>query len=404
MVPQAELPHARFFGSTDQRGRVPVSVVWELTRACDLSCCHCGSRAGRRARAELSSVECLDLVDQLAELGARDIGLIGGEVYLRRDWLEIVRRIRQSGMDCSVQTGGRFFTPATLDAAIEAGVMSIGVSLDGVGQTHDLQRGVPGSFEAALALLRRVAGRPIMASVNTQINRHTMMQLPELLDVLIAAKVSNWQLALTVAMGNAADNDDLLLQPYDLLALFPLLASLHDRAAEHGIVLQPSNNIGYFGPYEEKLRLVGDIAAHWTGCSAGDNVLGIEADGKIKGCPGLSRDYVGGNVRDEPLRLIWDRAERLAFTHRATKSDLWGYCAQCYYAEICMAGCTWTAHSLMGRPGNNPMCHYRALEFARRGKRERLVKVADAPGHAFDYGRHALVVEDMPLSGRTVLS
>lgn len=398
----AEQPHQRFFGSADQLERIPVSVVWELTRACDLACRHCGSRAGRRARAELSSAECFDLVDQLADLGARDIGLIGGEVYLRRDWLEIVRRIRRSGMDCSVQTGGRLFTADLLDRAIDAGVMSIGVSLDGAGQTHDMQRGVPGSFETALSLLRLIASRPITASVNTQINRLTMSQLPELLDILISAQVSNWQLALTVAMGNAADNADLLLQPYDLLELFPMLASLQERAAEGGIVLQPSNNIGYFGPYEEQLRLVGDVAAHWTGCSAGDNVIGIEADGNIKGCPGLSPDYIGGNIRDEPLRTIWERAEGLAFTHRATKRDLWGYCARCYYAEICMAGCTWTAHSLMGRPGNNPMCHYRALQFARLNKRERLVKVADAPGHAFDHGRHELVVEDLPASIRTV--
>jgi hypothetical protein len=50
----------------------------------------------------------------------------------------------------------------------------------------------------------------------------------------------------------------------------------------------------------------------------------------------------------------------------------------------------------MGRAGNNPMCHYRALDFDRRGLRERLVKVADAGGKRFDHGRFEVVVEPRP--------
>jgi radical SAM protein with 4Fe4S-binding SPASM domain len=37
-----------------------------------------------------------------------------------------------------------------------------------------------------------------------------------------------------------------------------------------------------------------------------------------------------------------------------TVDDLWGYCRECYYAELCMAGCTAVAEPVMGRPGNKP--------------------------------------------------
>ena len=37
----------------------------------------------------------------------------------------------------------------------------------------------------------------------------------------------------------------------------------------------------------------------------------------------------------------------------------------CYYADVCLGGCTWTAHCTLGRPGNNPYCIHRALDFAR---------------------------------------
>lgn len=383
----------RFLTVEDQRSRHPVSVVWELTSACDLKCGHCGSRAGRRRRYELSTAECRAVIAQLAALGTRDIGLIGGEVYLRRDWLEIVREVRAAGMDCSLQTGGRHMTDAMLDAAVAAGLQGLGVSIDGLAATHDQLRGVAGSFDAAIGLLGRAARAGLVVSVNTQINRLSMPELAPLLDLLIAHGARNWQLALTVAMGNAADRPDLIVQPYELLQLMPELARLHAVAREKDIVLQPSNNIGYFGPFESQLRDGNDSEVHWTGCSAGDNVMGIEADGSIKGCPGLSADFIGGNVRDEPVAAIWARGDALAFTRGSTVEALWGFCRTCYYAETCMAGCTWTSHSLLGKAGNNPLCHFRALDFDRRGLRERLTMVERAPGQRFDHGRFEILVE-----------
>jgi len=387
-----ELP-VRYAGVEEAANRVPVSIVWEITLACDLACSHCGSRAGRRRRDELSTAEALDLVVQMAELGTRDVGLIGGEAYLRKDWLEIVAAVRAAGMECGLQSGGRNLTDDRLAKAAAAGLQGVGISIDGLQEVHDEVRGVPGSFELALAALRAVQRHGMVATVNTQINTRSMPQLRELMDIIIEAGATNWQLAITVAMGNAADNPDLLLQPYQMLELMPLLAELSLDARERGLFIQPANNIGYFGPYESTLRNVIEDEIHWHGCNAGDTIFGIEADGTIKSCPGLPRVYAGGNVRDKSLREIWETAEPLAFTRRRTVDDLWGFCHGCYYAEVCMAGCTWTSHALFGRAGNNPMCHYRALEMDKAGLRERLVKIKDATGLPFDHGEFEIVVE-----------
>lgn len=391
----AELP-VRYAGDEDAANRVPVSIVWEITLACDLACSHCGSRAGRRRRDELSTAEALDLVAQMAELGTRDVGLIGGEAYLRKDWLEIVSAVRAHGMECGLQSGGRNLNEERLAKAAAAGLQGVGLSIDGLRDVHDAVRGVPGSFDLALAALRNVSAHGMVASVNTQINVRSMPQLRELMDVIIEAGATQWQFAITVAMGNAADHPELLLQPWQMLELMPLLAELAVEGRERGLFLQPANNIGYFGPYESTIRNVVEDEIHWHGCVAGDTVFGIEADGTIKSCPGLPSPYAGGNIRDRSLRDIWENSEPIAFTRRRTVDDLWGYCRGCYYAEVCMGGCTWTAHSLFGRPGNNPMCHYRALEMDKAGLRERLVKVRDAPGHAFDHGEFELVVEPVP--------
>jgi hypothetical protein len=93
------------------------------------------------------------------------------------------------------------------------------------------------------------------------------------------------------------------------------------------------------------------------------------------------------------LRDIWERSAPLRFNRDRTVADLWGFCRTCYYADECRAGCTWTAFTLFGRAGNNPMCHHRALEMQRYGLRERLVPASPAPGLPFDHGTFDLIVE-----------
>jgi radical SAM protein with 4Fe4S-binding SPASM domain len=172
-----------------------------------------------------------------------------------------------------------------------------------------------------------------------------------------------------------------------------MLAEIVPEAKARGIDVIAGNNIGYFGPHESVLRRRTRLG-HAGGCGAGRATIGIEADGTIKGCPSLSTTtWAGGNVRETSLADIWRRATTLRYTRDRTVGDLWGYCATCYYADECRAGCTWTADVLFGRPGNNPYCHHRALEMKKKGLRERVVRVAEAPGVPFDQGRFELVVE-----------
>jgi Y-X(10)_GDL-associated radical SAM protein len=386
----------RFVTEADAQAFVPVHVVWELTLACNLKCQHCGSRAGKRRSDEMSTDECLKLVADLAEMGTREITLIGGEAFLRRDWLQIVRAIRDHGMAASLQSGGYRLTPERIRAAAEAGLMSAGVSIDGPREVHDRLRGVRGSFDSAIAALHAIRDAGLVASVNTQITKDVVPHLRELQEIFIDAGARNWQVQLTVAMGRAADNPDLLLQPYDLLEVMPLLAELYHSGVTRGLVLQAGNNVGYFGPYEHLWRGRGDERVHYAGCRAGFTGMGIEADGTIKGCPSLpTQPYAGGNVRDLELREIWKSSAPVAFARERGTEDLWGFCGGCYYAEICRGGCTWTSHSLLGRPGNNPYCHHRALELAQHGLRERVVQVEAAPGCSFDHGRFELVLEPL---------
>ena len=157
-----------------------------------------------------------------------------------------------------------------------------------------------------------------------------------------------------------------------------------------------ANNIGYFGPHEQTLRSFPFGAdSHYGGCGAGKHFLGLESDGTVKGCPTLpTAPYGSGHVRD--LAELWKNDKIVGFSRHRTEDDLWGHCKTCYYASVCKGGCTWMAHTTLGRPGNNPFCYHRVIELQKKGIRERLVQVERAPGLPFDHGRFEIVEEAIP--------
>ena len=273
-------------------------------------------------------------------------------------------------------------------------------------RVHDLLRGNAGSHEAALRALDAGREAGLAISSNMQVNRLNHRLLRETVGELRPRGIESWQVALTVPMGRAADRPEWIIEPWSIVEIIDTLASIQREAVAAWNAGEPtqsgapfnvaiSNNIGYYGPHELALRSrPGGTEAHWSGCRAGVNVIGIESDGTVKGCPSLpTAAYAGGNVRALSLEQIWEHAEAVRFARDRSLDELWGFCETCYYADACRGGCSWTAHCTLGRRGNNPFCYHRVTQLRRRGLRERLVMKERAPGEPYDFGRLEIVEE-----------
>jgi radical SAM protein with 4Fe4S-binding SPASM domain len=370
---------------------------------CDQACDHCGSRAGSARPSELSTEEIFEIGRALARLGCREVALIGGEAYLRPDIHAIIRFLADLDLRVVIQTGGRTLTPARARALKDAGLSAVGVSVDGPAQVHDKLRGNLGSHRAAIGALDAARDAGLIVTANTQISSLNQGLLRETCAELRAHGIQSWQVQLTVPMGRAADRPEWIIEPSALLGVLRTLAEIQLEAMKEPYDVVPfnvvcGNNLGYFGPHEVVLRSrpLGNVE-HFGGCKAGIDVIGIESDGTIKGCPSLpTAPYTGGNVRDVSLEQIWAHSEALRFARDRSIDELWGFCKTCYYADICRGGCSWMAHCTLGRRGNNPFCYHRVVELKKRGVRERLVPVERAPDRPYDFGRFEIVEEPCP--------
>ncbi len=373
----------------------PAYVVWELTLKCDHACTHCGSRASAARPDELDTAAALGVVDELVAMGTREIVLIGGEAYLHPGFLEIAERLTKGGVRVGLTTGGRGVTAELARDMKRAGVAMTSVSIDGLEAIHDRMRNLKGSFASANEALENVKAAGIAPMANTNLNRLNRGDLEPLFEHLSKKGISAWQIQITTPLGRAADRTAMVLQPWDLIDLLPRIARIKEQAFTRGISVMPGNNLGYFGPEEALLRSPRpNMRDHFSSCQAGKFVMGIESDGAVKGCPSLqTAHYVGGNVKRTALQEIWSSSKELAFTRARTRADLWGFCATCPFGDTCLGGCSFTAHAVLGRPGNNPYCHFRARELQKRGERERLVSVEAAAGDPFDNGRFEILVE-----------
>lgn len=377
----------------------PAYVVWELTLRCDHACRHCGSRALKPRPDELSTTEALAVVTQLASMRTREVVLIGGEAYLHEGFLRIIAALQVAGITPVMTSGGMGITPERAQLMADAGLQRVSISIDGLAASHEYIRRRPDSFAQTTQAIQSIKAAGMVASANTHFNRINLHDLEGLYAHLLALGVNSWQVQITAALGRAADQPEMLFQPWDLLDFIPRLAALKRKGFHDGLLIMPGNNLGYFGPEEALLRSPHPPelahtkpAEHFQGCQAGKFVMGIESQGAVKGCPSLqSESYVGGNLRQQSLTEIWNHSEKLAF--RREPIALWGFCASCPFGEVCQGGCNFTAHALFGKPGNNPYCHFRARSLQKQGLRERLVTETAAPGTPFDHRHFTLLTE-----------
>jgi radical SAM protein with 4Fe4S-binding SPASM domain len=329
----------------------PFVIGWELTLACNIRCQHCGSAAGRVREHELSTGEALKICDQFPELLVREVDFTGGEPMMRKDWTEISRRIVDLGIATKVLTNGALLKPDIIHQMEAAGISGVGVSVDGLEETHDRIRSRPGLFREIMEGISLLQANGIPASVITTANSLNVRELPGLMDRLIGEGIARWQIQPVFAFGRMLESPALHLSREEYGMLGEFIREYTPVAQKHGLDITPADSFGYFTGYD--LR-----DPPWGGCPGGWVSCGITSDGKVKTCLSLPDQYVQGDLRKRSLWEIWFDENAFAFTRGFTRENLGPNCMSCDRGEQCKGGCSAMSVGYTGSFHNDPYCFY----------------------------------------------
>lgn len=335
------------------------TVVWEITLKCQINCLHCGSKADMNKRPdELTTQEALNLIEQLADLGCRRVVISGGEPFLRKDWAVLGQRVKALGMRLGYITNGFSINDDMLDVLYHLKPHSMSFSLDGAtAETHDYIRGRNGVYDHLVRVVERLVENGQFVSIVTSVHKKNLPELPDILKLLLKLGVGAWQLQTATPMGRMPK--DLAIDEHEYYSLAQFIVENRQKY-KNLIRIMEGDCIGYYSKLSPYMEM-----PNWQGCQAGLRVMGIESDGSIKGCLSIHgsnmhgddySSFIEGNVREKPLKEIWNNTDGFAYNRRFDPSMLVGICKECKYGPICRGGCSEKAMAFSNTPFGSPFC------------------------------------------------
>ncbi|HEX7678590.1 MAG TPA: TIGR04053 family radical SAM/SPASM domain-containing protein [Thermoanaerobaculia bacterium] len=368
----------------------PFVVIWESTRACDLSCVHCRAAAQpRRSQFELTTEEGYRLIDDIALLKPRVFVITGGDPLKREDTYDFIEYAKSKGLEPSLTPSA---TPLLTDGAISRmkrrGLARLAISLDASrADLHDEFRRVPGSFDLTLNAIRAARREGIPVQINTTVTRRTIDDLPQIVDLLQDLGIVMWSVFFLVPTGRGKQAD--LVTPEAVEQLFGFLydtskkvpfairttEAMHYRrymlqrmaAERHESIdnlLDPATGLidasTLFlqnGPRTMPLGVqaqTGAISRAPRGVNEGKGFVFISHLGDV--FPSGFLPLKAGNVKHESLGDIYRSSD--LFTSLRESSNLKGKCGLCEFRDLC-GGSRARAWSMTGDVfASDPLCTY----------------------------------------------
>jgi radical SAM protein with 4Fe4S-binding SPASM domain len=167
--------------------RIPLEVSLEVTRRCPLECQHCynnlemGDLAARNR--ELSKEEYSGILSELADMGVIWLLFTGGEIFARKDFLEIYTIAKQKGFLVTLFTNGILISEKIVDYLREFPPFAIEITLYGrTKETYEAMTQLPGSYDRCMRGIRLLLDRGLplkLKTVATSINKHEVISMRE---------------------------------------------------------------------------------------------------------------------------------------------------------------------------------------------------------------------------------
>ncbi|CPR11917.1 radical SAM domain-containing protein [Mycobacterium bohemicum DSM 44277] len=330
----------------------PICLTWELTYACNLACVHCLSSSGRRDPRELSTRQCMDIIDELERMQVFYVNIGGGEPTVRPDFWELVDYATAHHVGVKFSTNGIRITPEVAERLAASDYVDVQISLDGATpEVNDAVRGA-GSFAMAVRALENLAAAGFSqnggAKISVVVTRHNVDQLDE-----FAALADRYNATLRITRlrpsGRGADVWD------DLHPTAAQQVQLYDWLVAKGERVLTGDSFFHLAPLGQSGALAG-----LNMCGAGRVVCLIDPVGDVYACPFAIHDrFLAGNVLTDTgfgvgFANVWKNAPLFRELREPQSA---GACGSCGHYDSCRGGCM-AAKFFTGLPldGPDPEC------------------------------------------------
>jgi len=344
-------------------------VIWNLIRRCNLTCKHCYSiSADTDFPNELSTEQVFEVMDDLKGFHVPVLILSGGEPLLRPDIFEVAERAKAMGFYTALSTNGTLIDDSNIERITAVGFDYLGISIDGIAETHDRFRRKEGAFDASMRGLRLCHDRGIKVGLRFTMTRDNAHELPQLLDLMDDERIDKFYFShLNYAgRGNKNRKDDVFLNTTRWAMDLLFERALADARSGRGTEFVTGNNDAdgvymlhwvekHFPEHAEEMRA---RLVQWGGNSSGVNISNIDNQGNVHPDT-MWWNYDLGNVKERPFSEIWrDTSDPIMAGLKAQPRKIGGRCGQCVHFDICGGNTRVRAMQLTGDPwAEDPACY-----------------------------------------------
>jgi heme d1 biosynthesis radical SAM protein NirJ len=344
-------------------------VIWNLIRRCNLTCKHCYSiSADIDFPGELNTAQVFDVMDDLRGFGVPVLILSGGEPLLRPDIYDISRRAKALGFYVGLSTNGTLIDESRIGDISAVGYDYVGISIDGLRETHDRFRQKAGAFDASLRAIRLCHQSGIKVGMRFTPTRDNAHELPQILKLMDEEGVDKLYVSHLNygGRGNRNRRSDVVHQTTRRIMdlLFETCWSDAQDGRRREFVTGNNDADGVYLLQWVQHRLPEHYEAlraqlqRWGGNSSGVNIANIDNLGNVHPDT-FWWNYTLGNVKQRPFSEIWmDTRDPLMAGLKASPRPLKGRCRVCGFRDICGGNTRVRAFQMTGDPWwEDPACY-----------------------------------------------
>jgi len=304
--------------------RIPLQVAIEVTRRCPLECQHCYNNLPmgdmEAKQRELTKEEHFKMLDELVDLGCFWLLYTGGEIFARKDFLEIYTYAKKKGFLITLFTNGTIITEQIADYLVEWRPFGIEITLYGrTRETYEALTAVPGSYDRCLRGIKLLQDRGLplkLKTVATSINKHEVSSMRQFAEEELGVEF-NFDAQVNPRIDCSQSPLAVRLTPEEVVAL--------DLSAPKGV----SEYLKLAKRDLENPPALSQIDTVYF-CGGGMNSFSVNAYGEIGICVISQQETFG--IRDVGVRAVWEQS---LLQLRKRKRTRVSKCVQCNIQSLC---------------------------------------------------------------------